>query len=30
MGRKEILMYLDSYRKPDAADPMHKWIGTYN
>jgi hypothetical protein len=30
MGRKEILMFLDSYRKPDAADLMHKWIGTYN
>jgi hypothetical protein len=30
MGRKEILMFLDSYHKPDAADLMHKWIGTYN
>jgi hypothetical protein len=30
MGRKEILMFLGSYRKSDAADPMHKWIGTYN
>jgi integrase len=30
MRREEILMFLDSYRKTDAADPMHKWIGTYN
>jgi len=30
MGRREILMFLDSYRKTDTADLMHKWIGTYN
>jgi integrase len=30
MGRKEILMFLDSYRKTDAVDPIHRWIGTYN
>jgi hypothetical protein len=21
---------LDSFRKPEASDPLHKWIGTYN
>ncbi|MDQ6865035.1 MAG: hypothetical protein M3044_14570, partial [Thermoproteota archaeon] len=24
------LSYLDSLRKPESVDPMHKWIGTYN
>jgi integrase len=28
--RNEIISFLDSYRKPEAADPLHKWIGTYN
>ena len=22
--------FLDSLRKPESADPLHKWIGTYN
>ncbi|HEY9388057.1 MAG TPA: hypothetical protein VIP70_13530 [Nitrososphaeraceae archaeon] len=30
MTRQDILAFLDSYRKTDAADPLHKWIGTYN
>jgi hypothetical protein len=28
--RQDILEFLDSYRKPEASDPLHKWIGTYN
>jgi integrase len=28
--REDILSFLDSFRKPEASDPMHKWIGTYN
>jgi hypothetical protein len=28
--RDDILAFLDSYRKPEASDPLHKWIGTYN
>jgi hypothetical protein len=30
MDRENILAFLDSYRKTDAFDPLHKWIGTYN
>jgi hypothetical protein len=30
MTRDNILTFLDSFRRADAADPMHKWIGTYN
>ena len=30
MTRNDILLFLDSLRKPEASDPMHKWIGTYN
>ena len=30
MTRDDILQYLDSLRKPEASDPLHKWIGTYN
>jgi integrase len=30
MTREDIISFLDSYRRPDAADPLHKWIGTYN
>ena len=26
----DIMRFLDSLRKPEAADPMHKWIGSYN
>jgi len=28
--RDDVLSFLDSYRKPESVDPMHKWIGTYN
>jgi integrase/recombinase XerD len=28
--RDDIISYLDSLRKPDMSDPLHKWIGTYN
>jgi hypothetical protein len=27
---EDILLYLDSLRKREASDPLHKWIGTYN
>jgi hypothetical protein len=30
MSRDDILSYLDSFRKSEAADPLHKWVGTYN
>jgi hypothetical protein len=30
MTRTDILAYLDSLRKTEAWDPLHKWIGTYN
>jgi integrase len=30
IDRNDILAFLDSYRKTDASDPLHKWIGTYN
>ena len=28
--RDEVVSYLDSHRKPEPIDPLHKWIGTYN
>ena len=28
--RDEILAFLDSFRKAEDIDPLHKWIGTYN
>jgi hypothetical protein len=30
MNRQDILLFLDSFRKPENSDPLHKWIGTYN
>ncbi|MGA7367522.1 MAG: hypothetical protein WBX01_00195 [Nitrososphaeraceae archaeon] len=30
MKREDILSYLNSIRKSDKVDPLHKWIGTYN
>jgi integrase len=30
LGRKDVIAFLDSFRKPEASDPLHKWIGTYN
>jgi hypothetical protein len=28
--REDVLSFLDSLRKPEAADPLHRWVGTYN
>jgi hypothetical protein len=28
--RSDVLEFLDSFRKPESIDPLHKWIGTYN
>jgi integrase len=28
--REDVLAFLDSFRRPEAADPLHTWIGTYN
>jgi integrase len=28
--REDIISFLDSFRRPEASDPLHKWIGTYN
>jgi integrase/recombinase XerD len=28
--RDDLLSYLDSLRKIESVDPLHKWIGTYN
>ena len=30
MSRDDIISFLESYRKPEESDPMHRWIGTYN
>jgi len=30
MAREDILKFLDSFRKIESIDPLHKWIGTYN
>jgi integrase/recombinase XerD len=30
MRREDILMYLDTHRKTEESDPLHKWVGTYN
>jgi hypothetical protein len=30
MTRNDIISFLESFRKTDAVDPLHKWIGTYN
>ncbi len=29
LTREDIVAYLDSFRKPESVDPLHKWIGTY-
>jgi len=29
MTRQDIIDFLDSLRKPEQVDPLHKWIGTY-
>ena len=28
--RDNLLAFLNSFRKPENLDPLHKWIGTYN
>jgi len=28
--RQDILSFLDSLRKSESIDPLHKWIGTHN
>jgi hypothetical protein len=28
--RDDVVAFLDSFRKPESVDPLHKWIGTYN
>ena len=28
--RQDLISFLDSFRKPEPVDPLHKWIGTYN
>ncbi|MGH9964907.1 MAG: hypothetical protein ACRD5E_08795, partial [Nitrososphaeraceae archaeon] len=30
INRKDVIAYLDSFRKSEQIDPLHKWIGTYN
>lgn len=30
MTREDIVSYLDSLRKVEHEDPLHKWVGTYN
>jgi integrase/recombinase XerD len=28
--REDVLLFLNSFRKSETEDPLHKWIGTYN
>ena len=28
--KKDVQVFLDHYRKDERADPLHKWIGSYN
>jgi integrase/recombinase XerD len=30
LSREDVLAFLDSFRKYEVSDPLHKWIGTYN
>ena len=30
LKREEIISFLDSLRRPEASDSLHKWIRTYN
>jgi integrase len=30
MTRDDVVQYLDSHRRLEESDPLHKWIGTYN
>jgi hypothetical protein len=28
--RSDVIAFLDTYRRSEVQDPLHKWIGTYN
>jgi hypothetical protein len=30
LDRKDVVAFRDSLRKSETADPLHRWIGTYN
>jgi hypothetical protein len=30
LTRADVIAFLDSFRKTETQDPMHKWVGTYN
>ena len=30
MDRNDIVTFLDSYRKSESVDPLHRWVATYN
>ena len=30
ISRDDLLAFLDSFRKAESVDPLHRWIGTYN
>jgi integrase len=30
LTRSNVIAFLDTYRRTETQDPMHKWIGTYN
>jgi integrase/recombinase XerD len=30
MTQNDVMQYLDSHRRSEESDPLHKWIGTYN
>ena len=30
LTRSNVIAFLDIYRRTEAQDPLHKWIGTYN
>ena len=30
MTKEDVILYLNSLRKNDAADPLHGWVSTYN
>jgi hypothetical protein len=30
ISRDDIIIFLDHFRKTEIADPLHRWIGTYN
>jgi hypothetical protein len=29
MARRDVIEFLDKFRKPESVDPLHKWLGTY-